>query len=252
MATLCVNIDHVATLRQARRGVEPEPVHAAGVVEMAGSTGVTVHLREDERHIGQRDVRLIREVVQGHLNLEMAATETIVCKALEIRPDIATLVPEKRREVTTEGGLDVVKGRRQIRETIKRLHEAEIAVSLFIDPHIAQIEAAIDCGARQIELHTGQYCLARGENQLKQLETLDQAGRRARELGLLLHAGHGLNYHNVQPVAAIPGMRELNIGHAIISRSVFVGLHVAVCEMRRLIDEATRSPQAYRLDPDAP
>lgn len=247
MATLCVNIDHVATLRQARRGNEPNPVDAVAVVEMGGSTGVTVHLREDQRHIQERDVRIIRQIVKGHLNLEMASTSAIVAKALEIVPDIATLVPERREEVTTEGGLDVVTHFAQVHEATTRLQAAGISVSLFIDPNPAQVEASRRCGAREVEFHTGAYANAPSAvARLAELQHLYAASRLADEQGLIVNAGHGLNYHNVLPVAAIPGMRELNIGHAIISRAVFDGLRAAVAEMAALIDRASRSPQAYR------
>jgi pyridoxine 5-phosphate synthase len=252
MASLCVNIDHIATVRQARRGQEPDPVAAVALVEMAGSSGVTVHLREDQRHIQERDVRLIRQVVHGHLNLEMAATPAMVAKALEIKPDLATLVPERRQEVTTEGGLDVSRHLAEVREATARLQEAGIIVSLFIDPETEQINAAHRCGARQVEFHTGQYSLAGfGAAAGKELRKLYLATEHAQRQGLVVNAGHGLDYHNVQPVAAIPGMRELNIGHSIISRAIFDGLKAAVAEMALLIDRATRSPQAYRPEDHA-
>lgn len=247
MASLCVNIDHVATLRQARRGLEPDPVAAVHLVERAGSTGITIHLREDQRHIQERDARLVRQIVTGHLNLEMAATPAMVAKALEIRPDIATLVPERREEVTTEGGLDVVGHLQAVREATTRLQEAGVIVSLFIDPEPRQIEASHQSGAQQVEFHTGQYSLARSEQEVQaELKKLYAACEHARGLGLVINAGHGLNYHNVHPVAAIPHMRELNIGHSIISRAIFEGLKTAVSEMALLIDRASRSPQAYR------
>jgi pyridoxine 5-phosphate synthase len=247
MATLCVNIDHVATLRQARRGVEPDPADAVHIVEQGGSTGVTVHLREDQRHIQERDVRLIRQIVKGHLNLEMASTPAMVDKALVLLPDIATLVPERREEVTTEGGLDVAAHFSQVKEATSRLQQAGVSVSLFIDPAPAQVEAAVRCGAREVEFHTGAYANARGDKaRRRELELLYAASDQARAAGLIVNAGHGLNYHNVLPVAAIPGMRELNIGHAIISRAIFDGLRAAVAEMALLIDRATRSPRAYR------
>ena len=247
MARLCVNIDHVATLRQARRGTEPDPMAAVALVEMGGSTGVTVHLREDRRHIQDRDVRLIRNVVQGHLNLEMAGADSMVTTALEIRPDIATLVPERREEVTTEGGLDVAGNGDSVRRATERLRAGGVIVSLFIDPEPRQIDASAQCGAEQIELHTGRYCLACAESErLDELRKLYRAAKRAAEKGLVINAGHGLNYHNTLPVAAIPGMRELNIGHSIVSRALFDGLRKAVEDMARLIDDATRSPEAYR------
>lgn len=247
MATLCVNIDHIATLRQARRGQSPDPVLAVGLVEQAGSTGITVHLREDQRHIQERDVVLLREVVRGHLNLEMAPTAAMVEKALEIRPDIATLVPERREEITTEGGLDVVAHLSQVREATQRLQNAGIIVSLFIDPARDAVTAARKAGARQVELHTGSYCDARGAARLEEFRKLELASAEALASGLELNAGHGLDYHNVLPVAAIEGMRELNIGHAIISRAMFCGIEAAVREMAELIDRATRSPQAYKV-----
>jgi pyridoxine 5-phosphate synthase len=248
MAFLCVNIDHVATLRQARRGAEPDPVHAAAVVEMAGSTGVTVHLREDQRHIQERDVRLIRQIVQGHLNLEMAATPAMVDKALALGPDIATFVPERREEITTEGGLDVVAHFDPVRDAVGRLQAAGIEVSLFIDADPRQVDAARRVGARQVEFHTGPYCNARVDAATREAYVrLREATAQARAAGLVINAGHGLNYRNVRPVAAIEGMCELNIGHAIVSRALFVGLHDAVAEMAALIDAATRRPEAYRL-----
>ncbi|MCE5230966.1 pyridoxine 5'-phosphate synthase [bacterium] len=250
MATLCVNIDHIATLRQARRGVEPDPVLAVGIVEDAGSTGITVHLREDRRHIQDRDVELIRQVVRGHLNLEMASTREIVDRAIELMPDISTLVPEKREEVTTEGGLDVVGQYQQVSEATTRLKDAGISVSLFIDPVPAQIEAAVRCGATEVEFHTGTYCNARTAiERQKQLETLIEACELARSVGLIVNAGHGLNYHNVLPVAAIEGMRELNIGHSIMSRAIFIGLAPAVTEMARLVELATTAPERFRSRP---
>lgn len=247
MATLCVNIDHIATLRQARRGVEPDPVLAVGIVEEAGSTGITVHLREDRRHIQDRDVELIRQVVRGHLNLEMASTRPMVDRALELKPDISTLVPEKREEVTTEGGLDVAGQFEQVREATSRLMGAGISVSLFIDPDERQIEATLKCGASEVEFHTGTYCNAKTNAERKrQLDVLVSACARAREAGLIVNAGHGLTYHNVLPVAAIEGMRELNIGHAIMARAIFAGLAPAIVEMNRLIEMATISPERFR------
>lgn len=245
MARLCVNIDHVATLRQARRGVEPDPADAVAIVEMGGSTGVTVHLREDQRHIQERDVRIIRQIVKGHLNLEMASTAAMVDKALALRPDIATLVPERREEITTEGGLDARLP--QVAEATRRLQAEGISVSLFVDPRPEQVAAAVACGAREVEFHTGAYANARSESErLRELELLYDASAAARQAELIVNAGHGLNYHNTLPVAAIEGMRELNIGHAIISRAVFDGLRRAVEDMAALIDRATRSPEAYR------
>jgi len=236
MALLGVNIDHVATIRQARRTIEPDPVWAAALVELGGAHGITIHLREDRRHIQDRDVRVLRETVQVKLNLEMATSEEIVQIALETRPHQVTLVPEKREELTTEGGLDVISNRERVGEVIRRLQGAGIEVSLFIDPDAAQIEASRELGATAIELHTGCYADALTESgQYSELAKLTQAGEVARKLGLLLHMGHGLTYRNVVPVARIPEVAELNIGHSIIARAVLVGLERAVREMRELI-----------------
>ena len=242
MPRLGVNIDHVATLRQARRGREPDPVWAAAIAELAGADGITVHLREDRRHILDRDVRLLRETVRTRLNLEAAASPEIVAIALEIRPDQVTFVPERREEVTTEGGLDVVANHDRVSRAVQSCLDAGLEVSLFIDPDLEQVEASAGLGARAVELHTGRYAEAesRGEPALAvELDALVRAGFRANELGLHLHAGHGLNYKNVGAVARIPCMRELNIGHAIISRAVFAGLDRAVREMREAILEST-------------
>lgn len=241
---LGVNIDHVATLREARyRNMpgehEPDPVRAAHEAELGGADGITIHLREDRRHIQDRDVRLIREVVRGHLNLEMAATDEMVEFALDVKPEIATLVPEKREELTTEGGLDVVGGGSRLTGAIERLAAGGITVSLFIDADADQIRASKEAGATEVELHTGPYDEARTAPDIDtQLEILRRSSKLVRELGLVLNAGHGLNYHNVQAVAAIQGMGELNVGHSIISRAVFTGLPAAVHEMNRLIREA--------------
>ncbi len=236
MAKLGVNIDHVATIRQARRGNEPDPVWAAAQAELAGADGITLHLREDRRHIQDRDARLLRETVQTKYNLEMAATAEMVALAIELKADQVTLVPERREEVTTEGGLDVVGSRQRIAEVTKRLKDAGIEVSLFIDPESAQVDASKACGADAVELHTGCYANARSEaNVESELSKLIKAGRLTHELGMKLHAGHGLNYQNVLPVARIDRMGELNIGHSIVSRAVFVGIGEAVREMKRLI-----------------
>lgn len=239
MTTLCVNVDHVATLRQARGGSEPDPVEAARIVEDAGSTGVTIHLREDRRHIIDADVRAIRSVVRGHLNLEMAATEEMIRIALDVKPHIVTLVPERREERTTEGGLDVVVGGESLARGIARMREAGIRVSTFIAPDERQIRASAGTGAEEIELHTGPYChaCARGES-AGDLAALVRGTALGRELGLVVNAGHGLNLRNVAPVAAIPEMSELNIGHSIVSRAVFVGLDRAVSEMAEAIRSA--------------
>ncbi len=236
MPTLGVNIDHVATIRQARRTVEPDPVAAAVLAELAGAEGITVHLREDRRHMQDRDVRLLRETVRTHLNLEMAATDEMVAIALEIKPDYVTLVPERREEVTTEGGLDVAGPIDRMTTIVTKLQSAGIPVSLFIDADEAQIQAASKIGAKFIELHTGQYAEAKGEDdRSKQLAILKRGCEIATSLGLRINAGHGLTYWNVYPVAQLPGMEELNIGHTIISRAVLVGLERAVREMKLAI-----------------
>jgi pyridoxine 5-phosphate synthase len=236
MARLGVNIDHVATIRQARRTVEPDPVWAAALAELGGADGITVHLREDRRHIQDRDVRLLRETVRVKLNLEMAVSDEITAFALDIRPDQCTLVPEKREEVTTEGGLDVVGQRDRVKRCVNRLQEAGIEVSLFIDPSTEQIETARELEVAAVELHTGRYADAPSETVRKtELHELIAAGNIALREGLLLHMGHGLTYRNVVPVARIAGVCELNIGHSIVSRAVLVGFERAVREMRDLV-----------------
>jgi len=239
--TLGVNIDHIATLRQARRTIEPEPVAAAIIAELAGAEGITVHLREDRRHIQERDVRLLRQVVRTHLNLEMAATPPMVEIALDIRPDYVTLVPERREEVTTEGGLDVAGQLDRLTEIVTTLQCQSIPVSLFIDAHPHQIEAAAKTKAKFIELHTGTYANATKEtDRERELKTLQEGAKLALSLGLRVNGGHGLTYWNVQPIAQIPGMEELNIGHSIISRAVLVGLDRAVREMKSLISASSQ------------
>ena len=236
MITLHINIDHVATVRQARQISEPDPVTAAGLAELAGADGITIHLREDRRHIIDRDVRILRETVQTSLNLEMAATAEMFGIALETRPDIVTLVPEKREEVTTEGGLDVAGAPESMHKGITQLREAGIRVSLFIDPEEEQIEASKKAGAEDIELHTGCYANAeRGIPQDKEYERLVSAAEFANEQNLQVNAGHGLNYINTQRICGLPYLRELNIGHSIVSRAIFVGLTQAVQEMREII-----------------
>lgn len=236
MPTLGVNIDHVATIRQARRTVEPDPVAAAVLAELGGADGITVHLREDRRHIQDRDVRLLRQTVRSHLNLEMAATDEMVAHALDIKPDYVTLVPERREEVTTEGGLDVAGQIDRISVIVDKLQSASIPVSLFIDADDAQIEASVKVQAKFIELHTGKYAEAHDEaSRHKELEVLTKGCENARASGLRVNAGHGLTYWNVYPVACIKGMEELNIGHTIISRAVLVGLERAVREMKQAI-----------------
>jgi pyridoxine 5-phosphate synthase len=235
MPELGVNIDHVATIRQARKTYEPDPVAAAVLCELAGADAITVHLREDRRHIQDRDVRVLRETVQVKLNLELSVADEIVGIACHVKPQQATIVPERREEVTTEGGLDVVTHRAATAEAIERLRAAGISVSLFLDPDPRQIELAQQLGADAVELHTGQYALSCGPAQHEQLVALTTAGKLICDLGMHLHAGHGLNYHNVVPVARIPAMRELNIGHAIVSRAVLVGMERAVREMKSLM-----------------
>jgi pyridoxine 5-phosphate synthase len=232
---LGVNIDHVATLRQARGTRYPEPVQAALVAEQAGADAITVHLREDRRHIQDRDVELLTEVLQTRMNLEMAVTDEMIALAKRYRPSDCCLVPERREELTTEGGLDVAGQHERIRAACAELAGAEIRVSLFIDPEPRQIEAAAAAGAPVIELHTGAFADAEPAAAQRELERLRAAAAQARELGLIVNAGHGLHYHNVQEIARIPDVAELNIGHSIIARAVFSGLAGAVTEMKRLI-----------------
>ncbi len=233
MLTLGVNIDHIATIRQARQTVEPDPVAAAALAELGGADGITVHLREDRRHIQDRDVRILRQTVRTHLNLEMAATEEMVAIALDIKPDYVTLVPEKRQEVTTEGGLDIVGNFDYLCQVVDKLQSADIPVSLFIDADNAQIQASADTKAKFIELHTGKYADApNAQQQAAELEALKRGCEQAIAAGLRVNAGHGLTYWNVYPVAVLPGMEELNIGHTIISRAVMVGIERAVREMK--------------------
>ncbi|AOM01958.1 MULTISPECIES: pyridoxine 5'-phosphate synthase [Cobetia] len=231
---LGVNIDHIATLRQARGTRYPDPVQAALVAEEAGADGITVHLREDRRHIQERDVRLLAEVLNTRMNLEMAVSDEMLALAEEVRPANVCLVPEKREELTTEGGLDVAGDLERIRAACERLAAAGCEVSLFIDPEPEQIRAAFEAGAPVVELHTGAYADASGEAARVEFERIAAAAELANELGLIVNAGHGLNYHNVEAIAGISGLNELNIGHAIIARAMFVGLKEAVIEMKRL------------------
>jgi pyridoxine 5-phosphate synthase len=243
MSRLGVNIDHVATLRQARGGREPDPVWAAVLSELGGADGITVHLREDRRHIQDRDLRLLRETVQVRLNLEMAVEPGIVDIALAIRPDQVTLVPERREELTTEGGLDVAGQAVRVGEAVRRIADAGIEVSLFIDPDPRQVEASIAMGVAAAELHTGRYAEApEGPGREAELGALREAGVALVAAGVELHAGHGLNYRNVAPIARIDHMQELNIGHSIISRAVFVGMVQAFREMKDCIDRALGRP----------
>ncbi len=246
MIELGVNIDHVATIRQARRTYEPDPVWAAVEAQHGGADAITVHLREDRRHIQDRDVRLLCETVTVRLNLEMAAIDEMVSIARTLRPQMATLVPEGRAEITTEGGLDVARQRRRLAEVVAGLREAGLVTSAFIDAEPAQVEAAAECGFEAAEVHTGPYAeafRAHGRDALhpaadRELRRIADAGRRIRETGMRFNAGHALNYDNVQPVAALPGLRDLHIGHAIVSRAVFCGLREAVARMKALIREA--------------
>lgn len=238
MSRLGVNIDHVATVREARKTNEPDPVWAATLAELGGADGITLHLREDRRHIQDRDVRIMIETVAVPTNLELATAEDVLAIACELRPTQATLVPERREEVTTEGGLDVVGQQDKVAAAVKRLQAAGIVVSLFLDPDPQQIEAGIDTGAEAIELHTGAYAHASAKGSAsQQFAELEKAGQQIRGAGILLNAGHGLTYRNVRPVAQIVGMHELNIGHSIIARAIMVGLEQAVRDMKRLVSE---------------
>jgi pyridoxine 5-phosphate synthase len=237
---LGVNIDHVATVRQARRVPYPDPVHAALLAEQAGADNITLHLREDRRHIQDRDVHSLRPLLLTRMNLEMGLTDEMVRIACGVRPHDCCLVPEKRQEVTTEGGLDVAADVDRVAAGVQELAAAGIRVALFIAPEIAQIEAAKRSGAPVIELHTGTYADASGSAQARELERLSTAAKRAANLGLEVHAGHGLTYHNVAPVAAISEIVELNIGHCIIARAIFTGLEAAVRDMKKLMLEARR------------
>ena len=233
---LYVNVDHVATVREARRTIEPDPVRAAVLAELGGADGITVHLREDRRHIRERDVRLLLQTVRTHLNLELAAEEEILALAEELRPLQATLVPERREEVTTEGGLDLETTGEKVASAVARLRAAGIRTSLFIDPKEKALALAGESGAEAVELHTGEYANAASpEAADRELERLKNAARTARRLGLAVHAGHGLTYWNVRPVARVAEIEELNIGHSIVSHAVLVGMERAVREMRELV-----------------
>jgi len=236
MPELGVNIDHVATIRQARMTNEPDPVWAAALAELGGADGITIHLREDRRHILDRDLRVLRETVAVKLNLEMACEQEIVDIAIDAKPAQATLVPERREEITTEGGLDVVSQKTRVADVVKSLQDSGIFVSLFLDPDPRQIDAAIEMEADAVELHTGAYAEAKATGEIaKQLDLLRVASKQIADAQLSLHAGHGLTYRNVLPVATIDKMHELNIGHSIIARAVMVGMREAVAEMKRLI-----------------
>jgi len=232
---LGVNIDHIATLREARGTRYPDPIQAAIEAEQAGANGITLHLREDRRHIQERDVLILKDILQTRMNLEMAVTEDMLSFAEKVRPENCCLVPESREELTTEGGLDVASQHSRIKDACQRLHETSTEVSLFIDAEKQQIDAAISCGAPVIEIHTGHYADVSGAAQKQELEKIIAAVSYAHEAGLQVNAGHGLHYHNVQAIAAIPEIVELNIGHAIIARAMFSGLQQAVKEMKQLI-----------------
>jgi pyridoxine 5-phosphate synthase len=238
MVRLGVNIDHVATVRQARLAEEPDPVHAAVLAELGGADQITVHLREDRRHINDRDLRILRETVKTRLNLEMACTEEMIAIALETVPDMVTLVPEKRQELTTEGGLNVKGNFDTVSDAVRTLKSAGIFVSLFVDADNAQIDACAETGADAVEIHTGAYADSRGAKQREELSRIVNAGQRCREQGLILNSGHGLNYQNIGEIVAIPGMNEVNIGHSIIARAVYIGLKDAVSEMKNTIFKA--------------
>ena len=233
---LGVNVDHVATLRQSRRATYPDPVQAAVLAELAGADQITIHLREDRRHIQERDLSVLRKLVQTRLNLEMAATQEMVKLAYEAKPDVCTLVPERREELTTEGGLDVAGNRDGVRKVVKTLKDAEITVSLFVDPDVDQIRAAHRVEADVVEIHTGRYCDARlVQDRRRELARVVDAAKAAAKLGLVVAAGHGLNYRNVLPVVAIAEIEELNIGHAIVGHAIMVGMERAVREMKELL-----------------
>jgi len=244
MARLGVNVDHIATLRQARGGKEPDPVAAAILADLGGADGIVVHLREDRRHIQERDLSLLREIVPTTLNLEMAADQSMAKIAIRVRPDKVTLVPERRQELTTEGGLAVTDNRDRLHTFIEELHGATIPVSLFIDPDVNQVRAAQKVGADTIELHTGRYANSRDSSEIrKEFAALEQCARLGQKLGLEVNAGHGLNYHNLQPLVRIQGIVEFNIGHSIVARAVLVGLERAVREMKELITQADTNPR---------
>ncbi|MBP1753055.1 MAG: pyridoxine 5-phosphate synthase [Geobacteraceae bacterium] len=239
MAKLAINVDHVATLRQARGGTEPDPVAAAAIAELAGADGIIVHLREDRRHIQDRDLKLLRHTVKTRLNMEMAATDEMVAIALSLKPEVCTLVPEKRQELTTEGGLDVRMNLQVIEKAVARLQEAGIAVSLFIDPDPDQIKASNKIGADYVEIHTGSFAEAKDwKTEEQELIKIENSIKLASKLGMGVNAGHGLNYANIKKVAALGGIEEFNIGHSIISRAVFTGLDRAVRDMVDLIKYA--------------
>ncbi|MFA6134512.1 MAG: pyridoxine 5'-phosphate synthase [Phycisphaerae bacterium] len=245
MAGLGVNIDHVATVRQARRTVEPDPVWAAVEAELGGADCITFHLRKDRRHINDRDARLLKQTVRCKLNMEMSLDEEIVQIALELTPDQATLVPEGRQEITTEGGLDVLAHAQRVAEVTEALTQRGVIVSAFIDPVAAQVRASRQARCQAIEIHTGAYANARGPAVASALQAIQTGLKTGLDEGLIVHGGHGLTYNNVMPVASMPGFGEFNIGHSIISRAVFVGLRQAVAEMKHLLDQAAAGSQTH-------
>ena len=231
-----VNIDHIATLREARKGLWPDVLTAAKICELAGAHQITVHLRQDRRHIQDRDVTLLREALTIRLNLEMGATEEIIEIAHKVRPEVVCLVPEHRQEITTEGGLDVASQTRHLTHVVEEFHRDGIEVSMFIDPELAQVDASAACGADYVEMHTGAYANAKGGQVARELERLEVGAAHARAVGLFVNAGHGLTVRNLQPVASIPGLCEVNIGHDIIARAIFIGLDSAVREIRDILE----------------
>jgi len=237
---LGVNVDHVATIRQARLAKEPDPVMAATLAILGGADGITVHLREDRRHIQDRDLRLLREIVTVELNLEMAATEEMLKISLDVKPDLITIVPEKRQELTTEGGLNVKENRLMLKDFIKKINDKGIPVSLFINPSIEDVDISREIGAQMVEIHTGMYADAPMTKRIDELRKIMNAVQRAKSVGLEVNAGHGLNYHNVKAVASISGLRGLYIGHSIVARAVLVGMKEAVREMKELIYKAQK------------
>ena len=235
MATLGVNIDHIANVRQARKTIEPDPVQFAFLAELGGADSITIHLREDRRHIQDRDAYLLKETIKTKLNLEMAATESMLTIAKKLKPDYVTLVPEKREEVTTEGGLDITSKSNYFKDFVNELNKSQILVSAFIDPESLQIKNSSKIGFKYIELHTGTYSLLNGQAQNSELQRIIESTYEARDYGLIVNAGHGLNYNNVEKISSINNINELNIGHSIVSRALAVGLQTAVREMKALI-----------------
>ena len=242
MTSLGVNIDHVAGVRQARMTNEPDPVQMAFLAELGGADGITIHLREDRRHIQERDLAILRETIKTRLNLEMAATQEMLDLALKIKPDMITLVPEKREEITTEGGLDIVANKEKLKIFVDKIQSAGIPISLFVDPIFSQLEASSNISVRWVELHTGMYALSSWKNQALEFSKIKEGVIKARNLGLRVNAGHGLTYQNVEPIASIQGIEELNIGHTIISRALAIGLQEAVKEMKEIIRNPRQEP----------